>query len=81
MVKTSLRPWLADFIAGEIRQVIDWKNSLNDHIKPDPDSRFDDDGSNFRSAAAVLPAHCSLQLTEVYGHNLRSKATQLTRYR
>ncbi|KAF2172184.1 hypothetical protein M409DRAFT_49918 [Zasmidium cellare ATCC 36951] len=65
MVKKSPTPWLADFVSAEIRQVIDWKRTLSDNIKPDPDSRFDDDGSNFRSVATDLPTHCSLQLIEV----------------
>lgn len=63
--KKSLSPWLADLTSDEIKQVIDWRKSLDDVIKPDPDSRFEDDGSNFRSVVADVSAHCLVQLVEV----------------
>lgn len=65
MGKQSLSPWLADFISTEIREAIDWRKSLNEVIKPEPDSRFEDDGSNLRSVVADVPTHCLVQLVEV----------------
>lgn len=50
MGKASLDPWLADFLWEEIANVIAWRNHLRTNkVKPDPDGRFNDDGSNFRS--------------------------------
>lgn len=72
MVKRSLSPWLEDFISTEIKQVIDWRALLDDVVKPDPDSRFEDDGSNFRSVTTDMPTHCLVQLVEVT--QLSSKA-------
>ena len=75
MGKKKPEPWLAKFISAEMKQVIQWKRSLDGTIKPDPDSRFEDDGSNFRSEAlaADLPANCLLQLIEVLLHQGKIK--------
>ena len=68
MAPKSLEPWLSAFIRAEIDAVIDWKHQLESYpeIKRDPDERFSDDGSNFRSRHTSLsPERCRLQLIEV----------------
>ncbi|EME48430.1 hypothetical protein DOTSEDRAFT_67469 [Dothistroma septosporum NZE10] len=49
MGKRTLDPWLADCVWHELAAVVTWKKEINSGIKRDPDSRFEDDGSNFRS--------------------------------
>ncbi|RMZ09591.1 hypothetical protein D0860_04184 [Hortaea werneckii] len=53
----SLRPWLGDLVEGELNAVIEWHRATQNapKIKRDPDSRFHDDGSNFRSAVQSPP--------------------------
>ncbi|RMX87216.1 hypothetical protein D0868_15021 [Hortaea werneckii] len=53
----SLQPWLGDLVEGELDAVIEWHKATQNapKIKRDPDSRFHDDGSNFRSAVQSPP--------------------------
>ncbi|KAI7237078.1 hypothetical protein KC330_g3312 [Hortaea werneckii] len=53
----SLQPWLGDLVEGELNAVIEWHKATQNapKIKRDPDSRFHDDGSNFRSAVQSPP--------------------------
>ncbi|KAI7281163.1 hypothetical protein KC345_g4286 [Hortaea werneckii] len=53
----SLRPWLGDLVERELNAVIEWHKATQNapKIKRDPDSRFRDDGSNFRSAVQSPP--------------------------
>ncbi|KAI7089016.1 hypothetical protein KC356_g2806 [Hortaea werneckii] len=65
----SLRPWLGDLVEGELNAVIEWHKAAQNapKIKRDPDSRFHDDGSNFRSAvqAPTLTLDSKVQILEV----------------
>ncbi|RMY78009.1 hypothetical protein D0862_13454 [Hortaea werneckii] len=65
----SLQPWLGDLVEGELNAVIEWHEAtLNaPKIKRDPDSRFHDDGSNFRSAvqSPTLTLDSKVQILEV----------------
>lgn len=65
----SLRECLGPFITSELQAVIAWKESLKpgSQVKRDPDERFSDDGSNFRSAAGSPPLSpdFKVQLLEV----------------
>ncbi|USW47683.1 Putative shelterin complex subunit TPP1/Est3 [Septoria linicola] len=60
-----LDAWLADFVKNELTAVITWKQQMQKGIKPDPDSRFSDDGSNLRSEVRSPPATANVQLIEV----------------
>lgn len=53
----SLQQWLGLFIATELASVTEWKRECQraPKVKLDPESRFSDDGSNFRSAAGSPP--------------------------
>ncbi|KAM3419222.1 hypothetical protein BST61_g5163 [Cercospora zeina] len=62
-------PWLAGLIQAEITAVIEWKQQRLDGIKSDPDSRFSDDGSNFRSEVVSPPSTAVVQLVEVLSSN------------
>ncbi|KAF7185147.1 hypothetical protein HII31_13422 [Pseudocercospora fuligena] len=64
MAPKSLKVWLADYIWEEISHVLTWKQGLDDGIKLDPDARFSDDGSNFRSTS-MPPGGCDVQLIQV----------------
>ncbi|EMC94573.1 hypothetical protein BAUCODRAFT_25735 [Baudoinia panamericana UAMH 10762] len=52
----SLTEWLAPFIVAELQAVLAWSKALRGapKIKNDPDGRFSDDGSNFKS---IVLAH------------------------
>ncbi|KAK5110298.1 hypothetical protein LTR62_006151 [Meristemomyces frigidus] len=66
-----LLEWLAEFVAQELEAVLNWHriSQVNKNIKPDPDSRFSDDSSNFRStfdsASHTHLGDSKLQLLEV----------------
>ncbi|TKA23261.1 hypothetical protein B0A50_07318 [Salinomyces thailandicus] len=53
----SIQPWLGAFVHGELAAVVQWTKSSHEapNIKTDPDTRFHDDGSNFRSAVSTPP--------------------------
>ncbi|RMY56960.1 hypothetical protein D0863_12798 [Hortaea werneckii] len=65
----SLRPWLGDLVEGELNAVIEWHKATQNapKIKRDPDSRFHDDGSNFRSSVQSPPLtlDSTVQIIEV----------------
>ncbi|KAI6820936.1 hypothetical protein KC340_g14617 [Hortaea werneckii] len=65
----SLQPWLGDLVEGELNAVIEWHKATQNapKIKRDPDSRFHDDGSNFRSAVQSPPltSDSKVQILEV----------------
>ncbi|GAB1726044.1 hypothetical protein NU195Hw_g5475t1 [Hortaea werneckii] len=65
----SLRPWLGDLVEGELNAVIEWHKATQNapKIKRDPDSRFHDDGSNFRSSVQSPPLtlDSTVQILEV----------------
>ncbi|GIZ40028.1 hypothetical protein CKM354_000338400 [Cercospora kikuchii] len=60
-------PWLANFLTAELGAVVEWKQQILNGIKPDPEtqSRFSDDGSNFRSEVASPSSNTLVQLVEV----------------
>lgn len=64
MGKKSLNPWVADCVWHELAAVTTWKQETITGIKPDPESRFEDDGSNFRSRVSGQE-QCLVQLIEV----------------
>ncbi|KXT04449.1 hypothetical protein AC578_3627 [Pseudocercospora eumusae] len=64
MAPKSLRLWLADYIWEEISHVLTWKQGSDAAIKRDPETRFSDDGSNFRSKS-LPPDGCDVQLIQV----------------
>lgn len=61
--------WLGSFIEEEIRLAISWKQDRQrlSHVKQDPNTRFSDDMSNFRSVASatLLPGDPKLQISKV----------------
>ena len=61
--------WLGQFIEDEVRSVIEWKKHIqsNPQVKRDPDERFSDDGSNFRSGivSSTLPNDANVQISKV----------------
>lgn len=65
MAPKSLEPWLAHFLRDEIAAVIDWQRQAVPGIKPDPECRFSDDGSNFRCEIETPPGAAEVQLIEV----------------
>ena len=65
MAPKSLDPWLAQLLKDEIAAVIDWKTHHDKGVKSDPDCRFSDDGSNFRSEVDSPPGNGEVQLIEV----------------
>ena len=66
----GLQEWLAAFIATELQAVIDWHSS-GAGLESQPDSRFSDDGSNFRGfvSSPPLSLETKLQLTEILAHD------------
>ncbi|EME89530.1 uncharacterized protein MYCFIDRAFT_170975 [Pseudocercospora fijiensis CIRAD86] len=64
MAPKSRKAWLADYIWEEISHVLTWRQGLDDGVKADPDTRFSDDGSNFRSTSRP-PDGCDVQLINV----------------
>lgn len=65
MAPKSLEPWLAHFLRDEIAAVIEWQRQAVPGIKPDPECRFSDDGSNFRCEIETPPGAAEVQLIEV----------------
>lgn len=68
MAPKRLEPWLGELVKRELEEVIAWKKEttkIGKKIKPDPDSRFSDDGSNFRSLVDAPPRPSRVQLIEV----------------
>jgi len=65
----SLQPWLGAFIQKELAAVVEWRNQVQHapKVKQDPDSRYNDDGSNFRSTVESPPltADCKAQILKV----------------
>ena len=65
----SLQPWLGAFIQKELAAVVEWRNQIQraPKVKQDPDSRFNDDGSNFRSTvdSPPLTVDCKAQILKV----------------
>lgn len=52
-MRPPLEEWLLDYVCKEVDAAISWKKSINAGIKRDPESRFSDDGSNFRSTVSL----------------------------
>lgn len=65
-----LDAWLTAFVEAELRAAIAWKQQARKYpkVKIDPDERFSDDGSNFRSVAGrnQLPRDAKVQLLKVF---------------
>ena len=59
------KDWIGSFIEQEVRLVLSWKQTPK--VKQDPDSRFHDDGSNFRSITlpSLLPQDSKVQISKV----------------
>ncbi|KAK4547145.1 hypothetical protein LTR36_001366 [Oleoguttula mirabilis] len=66
----ALPQWLGSFVEAELAAVVKWNNDIKEtpKIKNDPDSRFSDDGSNFRSAVGAphLSTSSKAQLIKVF---------------
>lgn len=66
----SLQPWLGTFIRDELAAVIEWRQDTLSapKVKRDPESRFDDDGSNFRSSvnSPAPTVDAKVQLLKVF---------------
>ncbi|TKA72442.1 hypothetical protein B0A55_08003 [Friedmanniomyces simplex] len=65
----SLKEWLGAFIATELGAVVAWNESSQkvSAVKQEPDDRFSDDGSNFRSTTSspALTNDCKVQVLSV----------------
>ena len=63
------KEWLGSFIENELREAIAWKQDVKKvpKVKEDPETRFSDDGSNFRSAiqGSDLPESPHVQVAKV----------------
>lgn len=80
MGKASLDPWLADFLWEEIANVIAWTRHLKaNKVKPDPDGRFNDDGSNFRSRNSDKEDAVQLILVRIMGARISSACANTRR--
>ncbi|KXT13032.1 hypothetical protein AC579_3338 [Pseudocercospora musae] len=64
MAPKSLEAWIADYLWEEISHVLTWKHGSDGGIRNDPEARFSDDGSNFRSTSRP-PDGCDVQLIQV----------------
>ncbi|KAK3627988.1 hypothetical protein LTR56_007917 [Elasticomyces elasticus] len=65
----TLKEWLGPFIAAELAHVLAWNKARTESssLKKEPEERFNDDGSNFRSTVTSPPltGDCKVQILSV----------------
>ncbi|KAK4894587.1 hypothetical protein LTR27_007228 [Elasticomyces elasticus] len=65
----SLKEWLGPFVAAELAHVLAWHKARTESssLKKEPEERFNDDGSNFRSTVTSPPltTDCKVQILSV----------------
>ncbi|KAK5126572.1 hypothetical protein LTR85_009506 [Meristemomyces frigidus] len=75
----SLRQWLGSLVETELAAVVNWNNDIKNapKIKNDPDSRFSDDGSNFRSEVGSPPLSTDTKVQLIKVNSSADPATVL----
>ncbi|KAK5676244.1 hypothetical protein LTS10_011056 [Elasticomyces elasticus] len=65
----ALKEWLGPFVAAELAHVLAWNKAKTESssLKKEPEERFNDDGSNFRSTVTSPPltTDCKVQILRV----------------
>ncbi|KAK5700571.1 hypothetical protein LTR97_005088 [Elasticomyces elasticus] len=64
-----LKEWLGPFVAAELAHVLAWNKARTESssLKKEPEDRFNDDGSNFRSTVTSPPltSDCKVQILSI----------------